>query len=232
MAERIVAFIFARGGSKGLPRKNVLPLAGKPLIAHAIAAARATGVIDRVIVSTDDDEIRRVALDWGAEAPFRRPAELARDDSPEFLAWRHAVDTLEEMEGRLPEIFLSVPTTAPLRRPEDILACIERLRLGDCDIAITATPAARSPWFNMVVVNAAGLAEPAIAPQGKLVRRQDAPRCFDVTTVCYATTPSYIRSAAGVFAGRVGVVEVPKARAIDIDDAVDFRIAEALWSLR
>src|SRR5687767_5970077 len=94
MKPHIVGFIFARGGSKGIPRKNIRLLGGKPLIAYSIEAARASRFIERVIVSTDDPEIAKVAQQYGAEIPFIRPAELAQDNSPEWLAWQHAVRSL------------------------------------------------------------------------------------------------------------------------------------------
>ena len=115
----IVAVIFARGGSKGVMRKNIRPLAGKPLIAYAIEVARASRWIDQVVVSTDDPEIAAVAQHYGAEVPFMRPSELARDDSPEWLAWRHAIRTLGAGQGRAIDVFVCVPATSPLRAVEE-----------------------------------------------------------------------------------------------------------------
>lgn len=231
MSRDIVAFIFARGGSKGLPRKNVLPLAGKPLIAHAVGQALGVERIRRVVVSTDDAEIATAAAAAGASVPFLRPPELAADDTPEWLVWRHALDWLEREEGRLPDLFVSVPATAPLRHSEDIERCLRRYEAGDCDMVITVTPAARSPWFNMVTLDEAGLARLVIASPRTVARRQAAPRCYDMTTVCYVTSPSHIRAAAGVLDGRCAAVEIPRRRAVDIDDADDMRIAEALWGI-
>jgi CMP-N-acetylneuraminic acid synthetase len=113
----VVAFIFARGGSVAVPRKNVREIAGKPLIGHAIECAQQAKLIDRVMVSTDDDEIADVARQFGAEIPFMRPANLAGSDSAELDAWRHAVEYLRSVEfGPVaPEIFVSVPPTSPLR---------------------------------------------------------------------------------------------------------------------
>ena len=122
---KVVAFIFARGGSKGLPGKNIRPLGGKPLIAWSIEHALAVKRIERVIVSTDSEEIAAVARDYGAEVPFIRPAELAQDDSPEWLSWRHALNYLGETTGALPEVMVSVPTTAPLRLAIDIENCLD-----------------------------------------------------------------------------------------------------------
>jgi CMP-N-acetylneuraminic acid synthetase len=226
---RVVAGIFARGGSKGVPRKNLRLIHGKPLIAYAIEAARASSLIERVIVSTDDAEIADVSLEWGAEVPFMRPAELARDDSPEWLAWQHAIQMLDGQSGSSPwDALVSVPTTSPLRKVEDIDACIAKLLGGDADIVITVRKAERSPYFNMVTLDAQGGARLVIAPDRPTFRRQDAPDVFDVTTVAYAARPAFVLSSTGLFQGRVEAVVVPAERAIDIDTEFDFRMAECL----
>lgn len=232
MSENVVAFIFARGGSKGFPGKNIAPLAGKPLIAHAILAARAAKSVTRIVVSTDDDKIAAAAREWGAEVPFMRPAELAGDRSPEWLAWRHAIDTLDAMPGGKVDVFVSVPTTAPLRIPADIDAAVARFREGDVDVVLTVSPAARNPYFNMVTLDEARHARLVIPPEATVHTRQTAPKVFDITTVCYVVDPAFIRRADGLFAGRVGAVEVPAGRAVDIDTALDMKVAEALWEAR
>ena len=113
MSMQTLAGIFARGGSKGVPRKNIRLLDGKPLIAYAIETARASRLIDRVIVSTDDEEIAQVAERCGAEVPFRRPPELARDDAPEWLSWQHAIRTVQPQDPALRlGCFVSVPATS------------------------------------------------------------------------------------------------------------------------
>ena len=147
---KVIAFIFARGGSKGLPGKNIRLLGGKPLIAWSIEHALAVKRIERIIVSTDSEEIAVVAREYGAEVPFIRPAELARDNSPEWMAWRHALNYLSESTGVLPEVMVSVPATAPLRHALDIENCLDEYEKSDADIVITVTEAHRSPYFNMV----------------------------------------------------------------------------------
>ena len=142
---KAIAFIFARGGSKGLPGKNIRSLGGKPLMAWAIEHALAVKRITRVIVSTDSIEIAELARAHGAEVPFIRPSELAGDDSPEWLAWRHGLNYLLDSDGVLPDAMVSVPTTAPLRLPEDIENCLDEYEKGDADIVITVTDAHRSP---------------------------------------------------------------------------------------
>jgi N-acylneuraminate cytidylyltransferase len=226
MKPSVVAFVFARGGSKGVPRKNIRLLAGKPLIAHAIATARASRWIQRVVVSTDDAEIADVALQWGAEVPFMRPAELARDDSPEWLAWRHAIHELHQRAEPL-DVFVSVPTTAPLRAVDDVDACIETLLQGDADVVITVKRAERSPYFNMVVIDN-GFARLVIPPSKQVFTRQSAPRVYDMTTVAYAARPQFILHANGLFEGNVKSVVVPPERALDIDTPLDFAFAEFL----
>ena len=228
----VVAIIFARGGSKGLPGKNIRPLFGKPLIAWSIEHALSVKCIARVLVSTDSDEIAAVALQNGAEVPFMRPAGLAGDNSPEWLAWRHALNYLRETTGELPDVMVSVPTTSPLRFPQDIENCLDEYDKGDADIVITVTNAHRSPYFNMVKVNADGTVGLVNPPQTAIARRQDAPIVYDMATVCYVVKPEFLMSNESIFEGRVRSVNVPAKRAIDIDTLLDFQIAEYLMQIR
>jgi N-acylneuraminate cytidylyltransferase len=107
------AFVFARGGSKGLPDKNILEIGGAPLIAWSIKHAKSCSRIERVIVSTDSEKIKEIALEYGAEVPFMRPAELANDTASELDAWRHAIRELERIDGTYPEVMISLPATSP-----------------------------------------------------------------------------------------------------------------------
>lgn len=229
---RTVCFVFARGGSKGLPGKNIKPLAGKPLIAHSIAVARACPRIETVIVSTDDPAIADVAREWGAEVPFLRPAELATDTAAEWLAWRHAIDWFERERGPF-DVFLSLPPTSPFRSAADVEACIDAL-LSDprADAVITVREAERSPYFNMVSLDPQGYAGLVIPPPGGIARRQDAPKVYDITTVAYAVRPAYIRRADRLFDGAVRSVQVPAERALDIDTPYDFELAQAIALIR
>ena len=229
-----VAFIFARGGSRGVLRKNLRLLDGKPLLVHAIEAAQAAALVDRVVASTDDAEIGRVAYDAGALV-LVRPPELAADDSPEWLSWQHAIRAYSQKLAPWEEVttFVSVPCTAPLRLPMDIDACI-RVLSGGVDAVITVTPARRNPWYNMVTINAhTGYAYLAADHGVTYERRQDAPAVYDVTTVCYAARPYYILASPRLMMpGRVAAVIVPPDRAIDIDTELDLRIAEVLMAER
>ena len=229
---KIVALIFARGGSKGLPGKNIRPFGGKPLIAWSIEHALAVKRIARVIVSTDSEAIASVARDHGAEVPFMRPAALAQDDSPEWLAWRHALNYFRETTGALPEIMISVPATAPLRLPIDIEACLNKYEEGQADIVITVTEAHRNPYFNMVTIDSDGTSHLVNPPQLALARRQAAPVVYDVATVCYVAKSEFVMACDSIFEGRVKAVHVPPARGLDIDTLLDFQIAESVLNMR
>jgi N-acylneuraminate cytidylyltransferase len=157
-----------------------------------------------------------------------RPAELATDDSPEWLAWQHAIRTLDAADGRRKvDVLVAVPTTSPLRLAADVDACVDALLAGEADAVITVTPAARSPYFNMVVIED-GFARPVIPPAGPIHRRQDAPELFDMTTIAYAARAGFVVRAQGLFEGKVRAVVVPRERAIDIDTELDLEFAEFL----
>ncbi len=228
----IIAMIFARGGSKGLPGKNVKPLLGKPLIGWAIEQAFAVPRVRRVVVSTDSHEIAEVAVRFKAEVPFLRPAELALDESPEWLAWRHALQFIKDEEDKLPDAMLVVPTTAPLRLAADLENCLDEFEKQDSDVVITVSESHRNPYFNMVAMDSDGTVK-LVADNGSSVRRrQDAPRVYDIETVAYVVRPDFVMEKNGLFSGRVRAVIVPKDRAIDIDTIHDFEIAEFLMQRR
>jgi len=229
MKYKNLAFIFARGGSKGLPGKNIKLLGNKPLIAWSIESALAVNSIHSVYVSTDSQKIADIAARYGAKIPFIRPKNLANDESPEWLSWKHALEFYKENnEGKLPDKIISIPTTAPLRNPEDIQNCIDEYEKGEVEAVITVVKSSRSPYFNMVKKNQDGYVELGIQSSSKIARRQDVPEMYDVTTVAYVANPSFVLSSNGIFDGRIRQVIVPEERAIDIDNAFDFRLAESL----
>lgn len=226
----VVALICARGGSKGLPGKNIRPLAGKPLIVWAIEQAKSVMRVRRVIVSTDSGEIAAVARAAGAEVPFIRPSELAQDTSPEWLVWRHALAHMKQQEGGYPDALLVVPVTAPLRAVEDLERCLDEYQKGGADVIITVSDAHRSPYFNMVKARPDGYVGLVIPPENVVSRRQDVPVVYDMTTVGYVASPDFVMSRNGMFEGKVRQIRVPAERALDIDTLLDFRIAECLMA--
>jgi N-acylneuraminate cytidylyltransferase len=225
---KYVAIICARGGSKGLPGKNIKSLNGVPLIGWSIKAALQVDRISRVIVSTDSDYIGQVAKEYGAEVPFIRPERLAKDDSPEWLVWRHALEYLAKNNKGLIDGLVSLPPTAPLRSVADIDKCLDEFEKGGVDVVITVTDAHRSPYYNMVV-NDNNYSSLVIKPDSMVARRQDVPIVFDMTTVAYVARPSFVYEKEGIFEGRVKSVHIPLERSVDIDTLHDFKIAECLF---
>ncbi|ATF91961.1 acylneuraminate cytidylyltransferase family protein [Cedecea neteri] len=221
-----IAFIFARGGSKGLPGKNIKHLDGKPLLQYSIETAKASPSVSDVFVSTDDDQIKACAIAAGATV-IDRPVELAGDKSPEWLAWRHAIEWVKEHYGIF-DNFISLPATSPLRSVEDVEAAIAMRSDVEADICISVTPASRSPYFNMVKLSTQNITELVIKPEGDVFRRQDSPEVYDITTVVYVADPNFILNKYGIFSGKVTSIVVPKERAVDIDDIYDFYMAESL----
>ncbi len=226
---KYIALICARANSKGVPRKNIKYLGGIPLIAWSIKTAKSIDCISKVIVSTDSLEIAKIAVEFGAEAPFIRPSELAEDDSSEWLVWRHALDYIESTNQRIDGLIV-IPPTAPLRSAQDVINCIEEFQKGDIDIVITVSNSSRSPYYNMIKKNHQGFASLVIPPEKNISRRQDVPEVFDMTTVAYIVKPKFVRESSGIFDGRVRSVNIPPERAIDIDTMLDFEIAEFLHS--
>jgi N-acylneuraminate cytidylyltransferase len=226
---KTVAFIFARGGSKGLPGKNTRTIGGKPMIAWSIEQALAVRRIERVIVSTDSDEIATISKQYGAEVPFIRPAHLATDSSPEVLSWRHGLEYLKETTGSMPEVMVSLPATAPLRSITDINNCLDEYEKNLSDVVITVSDSHRSPYFNMVRQNSDGTYGLVNPPASAINRRQDAPVVYDMATVCYVVNSEFIMSHESIFEGRVSAIHVPIDRAIDVDTLLDFQIAEMLF---
>ena len=226
---RTVGMIFARGGSKGLPGKNIKNFCGKPLIAWSIEIALSVKRIDKVIVSTDSEEIAQIAKKYGAEVPFLRPAHLATDESSEWGSWRHALDFLGASKDGYPEIMVSLPATAPLRFLSDVNDCIDSYETSGADMIITYTDAHRNPYFNMVKLGESGALELVIKPDDGIYRRQDAPKIYDMTTVAYVARTSFVLKRNSLFEGTVSGVYIPPERAVDIDTELDFELAELIW---
>lgn len=224
----VYAWIFARGGSKGLPRKNIMPLAGKPLIAHAIDTGLQSEWIDKIFVSTDDPEIAEIAREYGAEVPFVRPVSLASDQAPERLAWRHAAEWVEQSGLPPMEVMVSLPPTSPLRTVEELDQGIERFMEGAWDTVIAVSRSERHPSFNVVNMTddgGVGLVNP---PQSRGARRQDFDPVYDISTAFYITSPEFVMCTDSFWDGRVGAVEIPIEHAVDIDGELDFKFAEFL----
>lgn len=220
--QKTFCFIFARGGSKGIPKKNILPIAGLPLLVHSINLAKNLKEVDKIFVSTDCDEIATVAKKEDVIV-IKRPSELAQDNSSEWLAWQHAIEYVLNNEGKF-DRFLSLPTTAPLRIKEDIERCLLALN-KNVDLVLTMSKANRSPWFNMVTADSSSMVDLIFKNSG-VNRRQEAPACYDLTTIAYVSRPEFIMQSSSMWDGNVCGIEIPHERCIDIDNPFDFSIAK------
>ena len=235
LKSRITAAVFARGGSKGLPGKNLRLLGGKTLLSLAIEHALAVEGVTEVYVSTDSKEIAKEAEKAGAIVPFIRPADLAKDESPEWAAWKHLVDFISSSTARTAQYLLAVPTTAPLRAAEDVEGCISVVLNDESfDGAICVTPSRRNPDFNMARLNPDGaVVLPARTDSShSTYRRQDAELLYEIVPAAYFMRTDYVLSVDSMWAGKIGGYVVPEERSVDIDSEFDFRIAEFLYNKR
>ena len=225
-----IAFIFARGGSKGVLRKNIKLLGNIPLIAHSINVAQKCPSIAQVIVSTDNEEIAKISKKYGAKVPFIRPAELAQDKSNEYQAWKHAILEYQKIYHKKIDIFVSLPPTSPMRCVSDVEKCIQEYKTTEVDTVVTVKEASRNPYFNMLKNDDKGFASLVnFGVSGKrYIRRQDAPKVFDMTTVAYVSSPDFILNSNSIFDGKIKSILIPDERALDIDTLLDFKFAEFL----
>jgi CMP-N-acetylneuraminic acid synthetase len=221
-----LAVIPARGGSKGLPGKNVRPLAGRPLLVHSLELARLCPEIARTVVSTDSEAIAAVARAAGGDVPFLRPAELARDDTPMLPVLRHALAELDPDGDRYERLLLLDPTS-PGRLPEDVAQAHEILR---DDPSADGVVAVSEPPFNPLwtaVVEQKGYLEPAVPGAVRYGRRQDVPRVLRINAALYLFRTAFLRDEPESWLdGRHRVLEIPELRAFHIDDENGFRLCE------
>ena len=225
-----MVLICARGGSKGIPFKNIRDLGGQPLIAWSIETANRCRFIDRIVVSTDSERIADVARYFGADVPFMRPATLAGDNSPEWPVWQHALREIEKSDYFEPDYLIVLPPTSPFRSVTNIKKGIEQFYEGDTDIVISIRESGRNPYFNMVELNPEGFAQLCKQSDKMITRRQNAPRVFDMTTVLYVSSREFILNSKGAFDGRVKAITIPDIRAMDIDTEMDLKFSEFLIS--
>ena len=224
---RRLCTICARGGSKGVPGKNIRMLGGKPLIAHSLQQARECRLFARISVSSDDPAILAAAQAAGADDCIVRPAELATDTAPKVPVIRHAQDWVEARHGRF-DTFVDLDATAPLRIPADIAGAVSLLETSGVSSVITGSSSHRSPYFNLVEERPDGSVAVAKTLEPPVTRRQDTPRTFDMNASIYAWRAAAFRNQPAVFYADTRLYEMPTERSQDIDSELDFEFVAML----
>ena len=220
---RVVAIIPARGGSKGVPRKNVLPLAGKPLIAYSIGHCSSSKYISDVYVSTDDKEIASVSKQYGASI-IHRPADLCQDESSSESAIEHALEAFTQENGTLPELIVFIQCTSPIRANNDLDQAIEQFINEKADSLLSVSLSHSFLWKNTPTGPEAINYNPESRP-----RRQDKDPNYWENGSFYIFSPQNFLKHKNRLGGRVSMYVMPE-RVVDIDDELDFKIAELLLS--
>ncbi|MBU0604556.1 MAG: acylneuraminate cytidylyltransferase family protein [Gammaproteobacteria bacterium] len=232
MPVRILCTICARGGSKGVPNKNARIVAGQPLLAHTVCQARASGLFEAIAFSSDSELYRELASDAGVDVLVVRPADLASDAAGKLPVIRHAVESAEHLLGWQADIIVDLDCTSPLRLPEDVLAAVAQLREANAGNLITAAPARRSPYFNLVERMPDGRIDLSKRPANPIVRRQDAPECYDMNASIYVWRREALFGRDGLFHPDTALYVMPEERSIDIDSELDFEIVRLLLERR
>lgn len=229
----ILATICCRGGSKGVPSKNIRLLNGVPLIGHTILQANKCSNIEDLIISTDAVEIAKIAQSYGAEVPFLRPDNLASDTASKWPVFIHALEHYEKMTGKTVDYLVDLDVTVPLKTSEDIDAAITLARSRpDVDVVITGYEPERNPYFNMMEINEEGYAEIVKKSDRPIVRRQDAPVVYSLSPAAYVVKRSALYEYEHWSKAKCLISPMPRDRAIDIDSEFDFQLVEFILTNR
>lgn len=224
-----LAIIPARGGSKGVSHKNIRELCGRPLIAWTIEVALACFNLERIVVSTDDLNIAKIAQQYGAQVPFIRPARLAKDNTPDLPVYNHVLAWLAENENYIPELVIWLRPTTPLRITQDIEAAVRLLQASDFDCVRSVCETEHHPYWMKRLEN--GCLKPFVADadEKRYYRRQLLPPVYRLNgAVDIVRVDKKAKKRETLFAGKMGGYVMPLERSLDLDSELDFIIAEAL----
>lgn len=223
MNPKILGIIPARGGSKGVPRKNIKELAGKPLIAWTIEEAKKSRYITKLILSSEDEEIIAVAKKYGCEAPFKRPLELAQDDTPGIEPVLHAI---EQCPGY--DYIVLLQPTSPLRIVDDIDSCIEMMLSQNIDFCVSVTEPSKSPYW-MYKLTDDGTMEPLIHQTELVTRRQELPSVFALNGAVYVGKVEALIKEKSFLTSTTKAYIMSPERSFDIDTELDFMVCEQIF---
>ena len=223
---KVLCTICARGGSKGVKNKNIKPINGKPLIAYTIEQAKESGLFEHIVISTDSDDIANTAKEYGAELFFKRSAEMASDTAGKLDVIKDAFRRSEAYYDEKFDYLVDLDATAPLREVEDIVKSFEQFLHDDNDNLITAMPSRRSPYFNLVEVDKDGKVILSKKLDSSVLRRQDAPKSYDMNASIYIWKRDVILNENSIFLEKTGLFVMPEERSIDIDNELDYKFVE------
>ncbi len=226
---RFLAVIPARGGSKGIPRKNVRPLCGKPLIGYSIEAGRSSTLIDTVVVSTEDEQIAEISTQYGAEV-IKRPPQLARDHTPSLPVLQHVIRYLADADNLRPEVIVLLQPTSPLRTAADVDTAIRMFLDRGCDSVVSVCEV-EHPLEWMYTISSDRL-EPVVTGGDRVARRQDALRVYRLNGAVYVTSRDAIMNESRLLGSDTRAYIMPLERSIDIDTEIDLKLAELLMRER
>ena len=229
---RVLGLIPARGGSKSIPRKNIRPLGGKPLIAWTIEVALACPSLDRVVVSTDDREIAEMAQRYGAEVPFMRPVEFAQDGTPDLPVYKHALSWLSDNEQYVPDITVWLRPTVPFRAVEDVEAVLKKLIDTRADCVRSVCEAEHHPYWMKKLEGDRLLPFSSVANETEFYQRQILPPAFLLNGAVDAIWHESAPDDGFLFEGDIRGYLMPLERSVDIDTELDFGLAEVLLQRR
>jgi CMP-N-acetylneuraminic acid synthetase len=223
---KILGTICARGGSKGVKNKNIRDLAGKPLIAYTIEYLKNWNKADRIVCSTDSKDIANIAIKYGAEVPYMRPAELATDTTPKLAALKHIVKFCEQEKKTRYDIIVDLDPTAPLRKRVYLDEAFKKFIESEANNLYSVYKAHKNPYFNMVEVDKDGYAH--LCKSSNITRRQDAPIVYSVNASIYIYKHDFLMNTDTIHSDKTIIYEMPDIASIDIDREIDFLFIEFL----
>jgi len=225
---KVLCTICARGGSKGVKNKNIKKINGKPLIAYTIEQAKESKLFEHIVISTDSDNIASIAKEYGAEVFFKRNAEMASDTAGKLDVIKDAFVKSEEHYSCKFDYLIDLDATAPLRDVKDILDSFQQFLDNHNDNLITAMPSRRSPYFNLIEQDKSGKIYLSKTLDSSVVRRQDAPKSYDMNASIYIWKRDAILNEKSLFLEKTGLYVMPEERSIDIDSELDYKFVEFL----
>lgn len=228
----ILCTICARGGSKGVKNKNIRVLNSKPLIAHTIEQAKLSNLFSHIVISTDSDEIAKVAKEYGAEVFFKRSVELSDDKAGKLKVIKDAFKRSEEYYETEFDYHIDLDATSPLRIVSDIHNAFDKFLEDGYEVLQTAMPSRKSPYFNLVELDDKGFVHLSKTPKTPILRRQDSPKCYDLNASIYIWSRDAILTKETIFGQGCGLYVMPEERSVDIDNEIDLEFVEFIMKKR